>query len=290
MKVYITQPYGSSRNYKNVMELLDRKGIQYVDSSRFSSFLEAEKEMYSSDAYITYSDHPDKASALSGSVDAELEEAVSLNLPVIVIREFEYQTNVGCAFYGAHVLSMDKTALFDMSAGAKLKDLPEFIIEHVDKCRKASGEISLAEQFRPKSPYEGDEPHIFVSYSHKDMLAVFDIIKQLQNAGYRVWYDEGIDPASEWDENIAEHICKCSYFIAFISENYINSQNCRDEISYARDLEKERLLVYLEQTRLPAGMAMRLMRLQAIHKYKYKTTAEFCDKLFSAKGIDVAKQ
>ena len=41
-----------------------------------------------------------------------------------------------------HVLSMDKTALLDMSAGAKLKDLPEFIIEHVDKCRKASGEIS----------------------------------------------------------------------------------------------------------------------------------------------------
>ena len=290
MKVFITQPYGRTRDYKNVMELLDRKGIQYVDSSRYSSFLDAEQELYSSDAYITYSDDPGNASALSGSVDAELEDAVSLGLPIIVIREFANQTNVGRAFYGGHVLSMDKTALFDMSAGAKLRDLPEFITEHVDKCRKASGEMSLAEQFRPKNPYEGDEPHIFISYSHKDMLAVFDIIKQLQNTGYRVWYDEGIDPASEWDENIADHICKCSYLIAFISENYINSQNCKDEISYARDLDKERLLVYLEQTRLPAGMAMRLMRLQAIHKYKYKTSTEFYDKLFSAKGIDVAKK
>ena len=77
--------------------------------------------------------------------------------------------------------------------------------------------------------------------------------------------------------------------IAFISPNYIASQNCKDEISYARDLNKERLLVYLKDTRLPVGMAMRLMRLQAIHKYKYKVSSDFYDKLFAAQGISVTK-
>ena len=137
--------------------------------------------------------------------------------------------------------------------------------------------------------YEGTDPYVFVSYSHKDKNEVFEVIRMMQEAGYRIWYDEGIDPASEWDENIAEHINKCSYLIAFISPDYINSQNCRDEISYARDLNKERLLVYLKETRLPAGMAMRLMRLQAIHKYKYAASSDFADKLFSAKGIEAAK-
>ena len=40
---------------------------------------------------------------------------------------------------------------------------------------------------------------------------------------------------------------------------------------------------------LSPGMAMRLLRLQAIHKYTYKTEQEFYDKLYSAKGIESAK-
>jgi len=73
--------------------------------------------------------------------------------------------------------------------------------------------------------------------------------------------------------------------IAFISANYIASNNCKDEINFARDLDKPRLLVYIEQTKLPAGMAMRLMRIQAIHEYKYEDKADFYSKLLSASVI-----
>ncbi len=138
---------------------------------------------------------------------------------------------------------------------------------------------------KPGKPYDGTEPYIFISYSHKDMDKVFSIISRLQQEGYRVWYDEGIDPATEWDENIAQHIMNSGCLIAFISANYIASNNCKDEINFARDLDKPRLLVYIEQTKLPAGMAMRLMRIQAIHEYKYEDKADFYSKLLSASVI-----
>ena len=125
-----------------------------------------------------------------------------------------------------------------------------------------------------KKPYKGDENYIFISYAHKDIKDVRSLIEQLQDNGFNVWYDEGIDPGTEWDENIASHIKDCSYFIAYMTNNYLESQNCRDEINYARDLDKERLLIYGEDVELPEGMKMRLGRLQAIYKNKYSNEKE----------------
>ena len=41
---------------------------------------------------------------------------------------------------------------------------------------------------------------------------------------------------------------------------------------------------------LTSGMAMRLLRLQAVHKYMYKTRQKFRDKLYTAKEINPAKE
>ena len=142
---------------------------------------------------------------------------------------------------------------------------------------------------RIHTPYRGDSPYIFISYSHKDSDIVFDIIGQLQMKQYRVWYDEGIDPGTEWDENIAEHVEQCGYFIALLSRAYLESSNCKDELNYARELEKPRLLVYLEDVQLPGGMRMRLSRLQAIHKYKYSSAEQFINKLSETNGLEICR-
>lgn len=134
-------------------------------------------------------------------------------------------------------------------------------------------------------PYEGDLPYVFVSYSHRNMDAALQIIARMVDAGYRVWYDEGIDPGTEWDENIAAHVEGCGYFLALISGEYLASDNCKDELNYARDLDKQRVLVYLEETDLPSGMKMRLSRIQAIHKYTYTDEEAFYAKLFRTRGL-----
>lgn len=139
------------------------------------------------------------------------------------------------------------------------------------------------------SPYKGNEKYVFISYAHRDSEIVLEIIKNLYDKNYRVWYDEGIDPGTEWDENISKHVEDCGYFIAFLSNNYIASSNCKDELNYARDLEKKRFLVYLEEVDLPSGMKMRLSRIQNVHMYKYADKNAFYDKLFSADGLNEFK-
>ena len=112
--------------------------------------------------------------------------------------------------------------------------------------------------------YKGKEPYIFISYAHRDAELVRPILDQMDAHGFRLWYDAGIDPGTEWDENIARHIKQCDTLIAFISGTYLRSENCKDELNYARDRARKRLLVYLEDVLLPDGMEMRLSRLQAI--------------------------
>ena len=94
--------------------------------------------------------------------------------------------------------------------------------------------------------YNGDMPFIFLSYSHADSEKAMRMLAGLQDMGCRVWYDEGINAGSEWDENIASHVEECQVFIALISENYLNSANCRDELNFARDVDSNILLVYLD--------------------------------------------
>ena len=139
-------------------------------------------------------------------------------------------------------------------------------------------------------PYNGNKKFIFISYSHKDSSQVLSIISKMINQGYRVWYDEGIVPGTEWDKNIAEHIINCDYFIAFMSDNYLNSSNCKDELNYARDLEKNRFLVYLEKVNLPPEMQMRLSRIQNIHKYAYEDENMFFEKFFKADKLIECKE
>ena len=141
---------------------------------------------------------------------------------------------------------------------------------------------------RPE-PYGGNEPFIFVSYAHKDAASALPLISLLIEERYRIWYDEGIDPGTEWDANIANHVLNSSFFVALVSENYLRSDNCMDELNYARDLKKQRLLIYLEKCELPPGAAMRMNRIQAIHSYTYRSADEFMKKFRSAPGLDACR-
>ena len=86
--------------------------------------------------------------------------------------------------------------------------------------------------------YEGREPYIFVSYSHRDSGTVLPVVRGLYEDKYRVWYDEGIAPGSEWPHNIAVHLENAAVVAAFISDNSKASINCENEIVRAAELGK----------------------------------------------------
>ena len=126
------------------------------------------------------------------------------------------------------------------------------------------------------------DDYIFISYAHKDADEILPVIRFLQDNGYKVWYDEGIEAGTEWPEYIAQRIKNCAVFIAFISPNAINSNNCRNEINYAVSLQKQFLAVYLRETVMTAGMELQLGSIQAMFKYRHESEESFLSALKDA--------
>ena len=70
---------------------------------------------------------------------------------------------------------------------------------------------------KPQPSYHGDEPYVFVSYSHTDIELAYAEIAWLQDHGFNVWWDEGISPGSEWSDVLADAIQGCATFLYFIT-------------------------------------------------------------------------
>lgn len=112
--------------------------------------------------------------------------------------------------------------------------------------------------------YQGNNPYVFVSYSHKDNEKVLDLIKLLKRKMCRIWYDEGLTPGGSWNDDLANHISKCECVIIIITNNSIQSQYVKSELNYAISLNKRIYPVFLEDVELPGGLAMMLGTTQYI--------------------------
>lgn len=139
-------------------------------------------------------------------------------------------------------------------------------------------------------PYEGKDKFIFISYSHSDSEIIAPILEQLNQSGFRIWYDEGIEWGSEWPESIASHLRECEVCMAFHSKLSVVSPNCRQEITYAFKMKKNILSVYLEEVELSDGMDMQLTSFQSTFPYQYKDMEEFYIKLINTKILQCCKK
>lgn len=119
----------------------------------------------------------------------------------------------------------------------------------------------------PYPSYRGKEPYVFVSYAHDDQDKVFAEIKRFNEAGFHVWYDEGIAPGSEWPEEIAQALSECAVFVVMLTPTSAPRENVLNEIDYALDEHKPFLAIHLDKTTLPPGLKLRISRKQAILKY-----------------------
>ena len=87
---------------------------------------------------------------------------------------------------------------------------------------KKMNKKSKANVFLPSvEVYKGEEPYIFISYAHDDMLRVYVEIDRLYKMGYRIWFDEGLSPGREFPKNLQDALEKSSYFIVFISKDSV---------------------------------------------------------------------
>ena len=127
--------------------------------------------------------------------------------------------------------------------------------------------------------YNGSLPYIFVSYAHKDSKTVLPILSALQENGFRLWFDQGIEAGTEWPQYIARHLERSAKVLVFMSKAAAESKNCRREIYYAIEVDKEPLVIYLEDVELESGLKMQLNVNQAMYRKRFETDAEFIDAL-----------
>ena len=119
----------------------------------------------------------------------------------------------------------------------------------------------------PFEAYEGDEPFVFVSYSHTDKLQVYPIIDYLNKKGIHIWYDEGIPISENWKRSIVENLERCKAFLLFITPHILDSDYVRKEISFASKRQKRFFGVYLKETELPSELEFDIADIQSMKKY-----------------------
>jgi len=135
----------------------------------------------------------------------------------------------------------------------------------------------------PFDAYAGEGPYTFISYAHADKVVVFDAMRKLKDSGANIWYDEGIKPAGEWVEEIARAIKSSSLFLVFISPRSVDSRYVKSEVGYALSENKEILTLIIEETTLPAGLALCLQQFQSISindsNWEEKATRTILDRM-----------
>ncbi len=283
-RVYFGLAHDKELNEK-IQHVLLKNGIRCSSAEwrAHASLEEIEDAINTFDACVFY-----PAGGMHSLYDTmELRQALYRNRLVVIIRTSEDQME--CSGVPFREIDMSHVVIVDLFTETSIEELPGLLTELIQIGEDQEEFYWFSKSEVPEEPYEGPEDFLYISFSDKDRLKAYRIIQKLQRDGYRVWYRKEQKTADQ-EEQIAGLIQRSCCMIAMISPSYIASEDCRDEISLARDLDKERLLVYLEKTNLPLGMSMRLLRLQAIHKYTYKTRQEFYDKLYSAKGIAAAKK
>ena len=126
---------------------------------------------------------------------------------------------------------------------------------------------------RPFSAYKGDDPYIFVSYSHDDAALVYPEITRLKEHGFNLWYDEGIAPGLTWRDEVALALTQCKVFLYFITPRSVSSSNCLKEVNFCLSRERKILSVHLENTDLPVGLELSLSDMQAIIRVDHSAQA-----------------
>jgi hypothetical protein len=102
---------------------------------------------------------------------------------------------------------------------------------------------------------------IFISYSHSDTEFAGRLTKDLERAGYEVWYDRtDIQTGARWDDEIVKGLNASKIFLVLLSNKSTASQNVKDEIGYAMDHNKQILPILLEACEVP----FRLRRVQYV--------------------------
>jgi formylglycine-generating enzyme required for sulfatase activity len=108
---------------------------------------------------------------------------------------------------------------------------------------------------------QGASMTTFISYSRVHSAFVVRLAKDLKTAGFDVWLDQlDIPKGARWDDDIEAAVERSSTFMIVLAPESMESQNVKDELSYAIDAGKYILPVVIKPCKIP----LRLRRFQYV--------------------------
>ena len=119
-------------------------------------------------------------------------------------------------------------------------------------------------------PFDACDPSgtfVFVSYAHDDKALAYPELLRIRSLGIRVWYDEGIEPGSEWPDAIANALNGATAFVVMITPRAVISRNVRNEVNAALNWGKPFYAIHLVQTELPLGLELQMGDVQAVMRW-----------------------
>lgn len=106
--------------------------------------------------------------------------------------------------------------------------------------------------------YTGNEPFLFISYSHRNTAQVYPILDMLHEKKYRIWYDESCETGNDFRDELRVKIEKCDAVVLFVSAASMSSPFCGMEIIVARENQKRIYPIYLDDSEVPPAFQILL--------------------------------
>lgn len=112
--------------------------------------------------------------------------------------------------------------------------------------------------------YEGNEPYLFISYSHKDTYALERIKTIFDDSKIRYWYDNGLHSGDDWNLIIANRLQNASVCLLLLSPNSASSEYVKNELNFAMNHRIPIHTLLLSSFELPPDIEMMTGRIQMV--------------------------
>lgn len=116
----------------------------------------------------------------------------------------------------------------------------------------------------PHDVYEGNEPYLFISYSHKDHQTMITVKNTLKEHNVRYWYDNGLHSGDDWNMVIAKHLKGATACLLLLSPNSATSEYVKNELNFAMNHRIPIHTLLIKQFVLPLDIEMMIGRIQMV--------------------------
>lgn len=132
---------------------------------------------------------------------------------------------------------------------------PAAIAPVTNEAASREGDAQIKTKFEA---YTGDEPYLFVSYSHRDVEQVYPILDALHDRKYRIWYDESCENGNDFREELRTRIQESEAILLFVSASSMASPYCGMEVIVACECGKRLFPIYLDDAVVPPAFELLL--------------------------------